>query len=373
MSVDFTIAVDTFRPLVERVKRVVEKRNTVPILSNVCVTAAKDGQLTLTGTDLDIWATAATPGIHVHSPGAVTVPATLLFDILRKASGDMRFCDTGEGRVTLQSGRAKFSLNALPVEDFPDMAASEASARFDLAPQTLTRIAACCSFAISTEETRYYLNGIYLHPAEGGDALVAVATDGHRLSRVAIERPGVPPFAGIIIPRKMVGLFDLVASVCKGGEAVRIAVDASRIVFETAALVLASKLIDGTYPDYQRVIPAGHPITADVPRESLADAIERVTTITAERGRGVSFAFSRDALRLSIADPGQGSAEDEVACGFNHDDMTIGFNGRYARDALATFPGERMLLALADPGSPAVLTDPGDESRLVVLMPMRVA
>ncbi|BAP94507.1 DNA polymerase III beta subunit [Aurantimonas phage AmM-1] len=374
MAVDFTVPRDTFRPLVEQVRKVVEKRNTVPILGNVRIEAAQDGRLTLTGTDLDLWATAtsAPTCAHVHTPGGTTVPAGLLFDILRKATGEVRFADTGAGRVTLGAGRSKFTLHALPVEDFPDMSAGEASARFTLPPAALTRIADCCSFAISSEETRYYLNGIYLHPHEG--ALVAVATDGHRLSRLAMARDNLPDFAGIIVPRKMVSLFGMMAEATKAGETVQVAIDQSRIVLEAGDLRLASKLIDGTYPDYQRVIPKANPITADVPREALADAIERVTTISSERGRGVNFAFAAETLRLSIADPAAGSAEDEIACGFPADkDLTIGFNGRYCRDALGTFTGERMTLAMADPGAPAVLTDPADEDRLVVLMPMRVS
>lgn len=373
MPIDFSISRDAFRPLVEQVRKVVEKKNTIPILGNVRIEAAEDGRLTLTGTDLDIWATAtsAPACAHVHTPGGITVPAGLLFDILRKATGEVRFADTGEGRVTIGAGRSKFTLHALPVSDFPDMSASEASARFTLPPEALTRIADCCSFAISTEETRYYLNGIYLHPHEG--ALVAVATDGHRLSRLAMAREGLPDFAGIIVPRKMVGLFAMMAEAAKAGEPVQVAIDPSRIILEAGAVRLASKLIDGTYPDYQRVIPKANPIAADVPREALGDALERVTTISSERGRGVSFAFSAETLRLSIADPEAGSAEDEIAVGCPEKTaLTIGFNGRYCRDALGTFTGERVTMAMADPGAPAVLTDPSDEDRLVVLMPMRV-
>ncbi|BDA85007.1 DNA polymerase III subunit beta [Aureimonas sp. SA4125] len=379
MTLAFSCPLAPLRRAVERAgtTKVVERRNTVPILGNVALAVEADGSLTVTGTDLDIWATASEPAgtAEVKSPGATTMPAGLLLDILKKASGDIAIEDKGVGRAILKTGRSRFTLNTLPVEDLPAAPVDEAgAARFDVSPAILKRIDDAVAFAISTEETRYYLNGIYLHIASAGPTpvLTAVATDGHRLSRLALPSIAVEgDMPGIIIPRKTVGLFTLIGAAAEA--AIAVTVTARRITFEASGLRIVSKLIDGTFPDYLRVIPQNNSDIAETAREALAKAIDRVSAISSERGRAIRCVFGEnDELTLAVTSPDAGSAEDAVAATGSFDPIAIGFNARYLADILATFPGDSIRFALADPGSPTVITDPADEDRLVVLMPMRV-
>jgi DNA polymerase-3 subunit beta len=379
LTLAFSCPLTPLRRAVERAAKAVERRSTIPILSNIALAVAKDGSLTVTGTDLDIWATAREPKgtAEVKTAGATTVPAMLLLDILKKAGGDIAFEDKGDGRATLKTGRSRFTLHTLPVEDLPEPHADNApGASFTLPTAMLTRISDCTAFAISTEETRYYLNGVFLHLGgpDGGALLTAVATDGHRLSRLCLPDVAVEgDMPGVIVPRKTVGLFDLIAATGEADGAITVTVTVSRITFETSGLKIVSKLIDGTFPDYGRVIPVKNPWVAELQRQALMKAVERVAAISSERGRAVRCAFGEnDELALAVTSPDAGSAEDSVAADGAFDPIAIGFNAKYLGDVLSTFSGDAIRFALADPGSPTVITDPADEDRLVVLMPMRV-
>ncbi|MBB3996910.1 DNA polymerase III subunit beta [Aureimonas pseudogalii] len=373
MAVDFTVPHDTFRKLVSRTLKVVERRNTIPILANVLVAVEDDGRLSVEGTDLDlsIRATAPAHTATVRKAGATTVPAALLSSILAKVKGEVRF-HSDERHAALTCGRAEFRLNELPVADFPEFASEEMPHGFTLGPAHLKRIVADVAFAISTEETRYYLNGILLERGPEGE-LVAVATDGHRLSKL-VQRLAEPvaEMPRIIVPRKTVGLFGDIAEACDGDEAVEVRFSEGRLEFEAPGLRLRSKLIDGTFPDYNRVIPSGNEHLARFEPTALAAAVDRVATVSSERGRAVKFAFDDGVLRLTVLSPDAGSGEDEIAVENGPAEMEIGFNAKYVLDALATFAVPVLQLALHDPGSPALFQIPDDPSRLVVLMPMRV-
>jgi DNA polymerase-3 subunit beta len=356
------------------VHRVVERRNTIPILSNVLLRAT-DGGLQLRATDLDIEVTETVPA-DVSDPGATTVPAHVIYDIVRKLpEGAQVSLETGgeSGQMTIRSGRSRFALGALPEGDFPDLAAGELPHSFGIAAADLKRLIEKTQFAISTEETRYYLNGIYLHTIEAeGLKLRAVATDGHRLARVEIDAPeGSAGMPGIIVPRKAVA--EIQKLVDDGGDSVAIDLSPAKIRLRFASgVTLISKLIDGTFPDYQRVIPAGNDKRLTVERESFARAVDRVSTISSERGRAVKLGLQEGRLSLSVNNPDSGSATEELDVDYEAAGLDIGFNARYLLDITGQLEGDTALFKLADPGSPTLIQDREGASALYVLMPMRV-
>ncbi len=357
------------------VHRVVERRNTIPILSNVLLRGSADG-LQLKATDLDIEVTETVPA-DVADAGATTVPAHVIYDIVRKLpDGSQVSLETSEetGQMTIRSGRSRFALGALPEGDFPDLAAGELPHAFAIASLDLKRLIDKTQFAISTEETRYYLNGIYLHTieVEGALKLRAVATDGHRLARVEMDAPeGSRGMPGIIVPRKAVA--EIQKLVDDGGDSVSIEISPAKIRLSFASgVTLISKLIDGTFPDYQRVIPTGNDKRLTVQRDEFARAVDRVSTISSERGRAVKLAMTDGRLALSVNNPDSGSATEELDVDYEAAGLDIGFNARYLLDITGQLEGDTALFRLADPGSPTVIQDREGAPALYVLMPMRV-
>ncbi|MGO4706397.1 DNA polymerase III subunit beta [Microvirga sp. 2MCAF38] len=356
------------------VHRVVERRNTIPILSNVLL-RAEDGALRLKATDLDIEVTETIPA-DITEAGSTTIPAHVIYDIVRKLpdGAQVSLEMTGElGQMQLRSGRSRFTLQSLPESDFPDLAAGDLPHRFTVSAADLKRLIEKTQFAISTEETRYYLNGIYLHTADvsGSPVLRAVATDGHRLARVELPAPnGSEGMPGIIIPRKAVA--EIVKLVEDGSESVQIELSPAKIRLTFDGLVLTSKLIDGTFPDYQRVIPVGNDKLLTVERGDFAKAVDRVSTISSERGRAVKLALVEGRLTLSVNNPDSGSATEEIEVDYDAGAIDIGFNARYLLDITAQLDGDTALFKLADPGSPTVIQDREGAPALYVLMPMRV-
>lgn len=356
------------------VHRVVERRNTIPILSNVLLRG--EGQsLEMKATDLDLEITESTPA-QVEQAGGTTVPAHLLYDIVRKLpdGAEVLLATTTDGSaMTVASGRSKFSLQCLPVSDFPDLNAGTFSHSFKVKGSDLKMLIDRTQFAISTEETRYYLNGIFMHTVEaGGDLkLRAVATDGHRLARADVVAPsGSEGMPGIIIPRKTVGELQKLVDGVEGDVSVEIS-DA-KIRVTTGPIVMTSKLIDGTFPDYQRVIPSGNDKEMRVDCATFQAAVDRVSTISSERGRAVKLAIGDGQLTLTVNNPDSGSATDEVPVGYDNDPLEIGFNAKYLLDITQQLSGGEAVFLLADPGSPTVVRDVAGDDALYVLMPMRV-
>lgn len=356
------------------VHRVVERRNTIPILSNVLL-RAEGASLDMKATDLDLEITEATPA-QVERAGATTVPAHLLYDIVRKlpdgAEVMLRTDDSGQS-MTVASGRASFRLQCLPQSDFPELTAGSFTHIFRLDATELKGLIDRTQFAISTEETRYYLNGIFLHAVETGGALKlrAVATDGHRLARAEMEAPpGSEGMPGIIIPRKTVS--ELQKLVDQPDVKVTTELSDTKIRFTIGSVVLTSKLIDGTFPDYQRVIPTGNDKKLTLDRQYFAAAVDRVSTISSERGRAVKLAIAEGQVTLTVNNPDSGSATEELPAGYDSDPIEIGFNAKYLLDVAAQLSGAEAQFMLADAGSPTLIRDAGDAHALYVLMPMRV-
>ena len=356
------------------VHRVVERRNTIPILANVLVKADR-GKLSLKATDLDLEVTNSTAA-EVSPGGSTTVPAHMFYEIVRKLPEGAQIVLEGSGDravLSLRAGRSRFTLQTLPESDFPDLAAGEMSHSFKLAAADLKRLIDKTQFAISTEETRYYLNGIYLHTAGTARSgmLRAVATDGHRLAQVELPLPqGGAGMPGIIVPRKTVGEVQRLVETGEGDVAVELS--AGKIRFTIGNVVLTSKLIDGTFPDYARVIPVNNDKSLVVDKKDFEAAVDRVSTVSSERGRAVKLSIAGGRLVLSVTNPDSGSATEEIEVEYDADPLDIGFNSRYLLDIAAQIEGEVAVLKLADPGSPTLIQDKDAKGALYVLMPMRV-
>jgi DNA polymerase-3 subunit beta len=354
------------------VHSVVERRNTIPILSNVLIEADEEGGLRLMATDLDLQINERVEA-DVSEPGATTVPAHTLFDIVRKLpEGSQVELIAAEGRMQVNAGRARFTLSTLPRDDFPVIAEGDLPTGFELPAATLRQIIDKTRFAISTEETRYYLNGIYLHVSdEAQPVLKAAATDGHRLARVTVPRPdGAAGMPGVIIPRKCVAELRKLLDELDG--TVQLSLSESKIRFGLGNAVLTSKLIDGTFPDYSRVIPTANDKLLRLDPRSLEEGVDRVSTIASERTRAVKLSLDRDRVTLSVTSPENGTASEEVTADYGADGLEIGFNARYLLDILGQIEGDVMEVHLADAAAPTLLRENDKASALYVLMPMRV-
>ncbi|MEP9369161.1 DNA polymerase III subunit beta [Xanthobacter sp. VNH20] len=358
------------------VHRVVERRNTIPILANVLIRTGTSG-LELKATDLDLEVVETVPA-QVDQDGATTVPAHVVYDIVRKLpeGAQVQLESSGDrGTLVVRAGRARFTLQTLPQEDFPDLAAGEFTHSFKLRGAEFRRLVDKTQFAISTEETRYYLNGIFLHVAEakgsGKGTLRAVATDGHRLAQAELEAPeGAAGMPGIIVPRKTVAEVQKLLE-DKDAE-VTVSLSTTKIRVAVGAIVLTSKLIDGTFPDYNRVIPAGNDKVLLVDKTDFAAAVDRVSTVSSERGRAVKLSLTDGKLVLSVTNPDSGSATEELEVDYAAEPLDIGFNSRYLLDITAQLEGDTAELKLADSGSPTLVRDSTKTDALYVLMPMRV-
>ncbi len=353
------------------VQAVVERRNTIPILSNILMVAEGD-RLSLTATDLDIEATDAAEA-KVKKSGSVTAPAQTLFDVVRKLpEGSEISLDLAENRLSLSSGRSRFALPTLPAGDFQTMAKEPAPTKFEIEASELRRLIDKTKFAISTEETRYYLNGIYLHfDKAGGGVLRAVATDGHRLALAETKAPkGANTLKGVIVPRKAVAEARRLLE--DAPETVTVEASDSKIVFHIGEAVLTSKLIDGSFPDYQRVIPKENGKILRVDTKLFANAVDRVATVSAERSRSVKLSLSSGKLTLAVSHSETGQGTEELEADYDSDPIEIGFNAKYLLDVTQQIEAGEVRIEFNDAASPARVLDDKDSGAQYVLMPLRV-
>jgi len=351
------------------VQSVVERRNTIPILSNVLMEAREDGSLRLMATDLDLQVDESVPA-NVTQPGATTVSAHTFFEIVRKLpEGSQVELTAAEGKMQVIAGRSRFNLSTLPRDDFPVIAEGELPTRFELPAATLRQIIEKTRFAISSEETRYYLMGIFLHVID--DQMRAAATDGHRLARVTVPRPdGAEGMPDVIIPRKAVQELYRLLEELEG--TVEISLSPTKIRFGLGSAILTSKLIDGTFPDYNRVIPTGNDKLLKLDPKSFSAGVDRVSTIASEKTRAVKMSVDRDKVTLSVTSPENGLATEEVPADYSSDGLEIGFNARYLLDILGEIDGDTVEVHLADAAAPTLLRENDKSNALYVLMPMRV-
>lgn len=355
------------------VQSAVEKRNTIPILSNVLL-RAEDGSLSLSTTDMDLEINEAVAA-KVEKAGATTAPAGTLFDIVKKLPDDSTVTlevSADGNQMTVKAGRSNFRLACLAPSDFPEISQGQLPASFSIPANDLRALIDRTRFAMSTEETRYYLNGIYVHAAESNGVAVlrAVATDGHRLARFEMPLPdGAGDMPGVIVPRKTVN--ELRKLIDEAGDAIKISLSESKIRFSFDHIVLTSKLVDGTFPDYQRVIPANNDKIVEVNPKAFTHAIDRVSTISDGKSRAVKIALNGKTMTLSANSPDAGSATEDLEINGN-DNMEIGFNAKYLLDITSQIEGDGCRLTLADAASPTIIQDISDASSLYVIMPLRV-
>ncbi len=357
-----------------RAQSVVERRNTIPILGNVLIEAEGD-QVSFRATDLDIEVIDRAHAV-VSRAGATTVTAHTLHEIVRKLpDGAMvELHDDGlAGRLEVRAGRSHFSLTTLPREDFPIMASSEYSCNFGCPAPVLRRLFDKAKFAISTEETRYYLNGVYMHAAQAasGPVLRCVATDGHRLAQIDADLPeGATDLPGVIVPRKTVG--ELRKLLDDDDLIIAVSVSETKVRFATPEITLTSKVIDGTFPDYARVIPTGNTKRLEVDAADFARAVDRVATVSSERSRAVKLALDEDRLVLSVNAPDSGAADEELAVAYGDEPLEIGFNAKYLLEIAGQVDRENAVFLFDSPGQPTLMREGNDETAVYVVMPMRV-
>jgi DNA polymerase-3 subunit beta len=359
------------------VQSVVERRNTIPILANVLL-EAREGGLKLTATDMEIAVVEEVPGVTVTRQGRTTAPAATLYEIVRKLPETAKLeldHPGGDAQLTLRAGRFDAKLAVLPVDDFPSMTEGKLPHKFALPAGQLRELIDRTRFAISTEETRYYLNGIYFHATEAGGAKVlrAVATDGHRLARVEEPLPeGASGMPGVIIPRKTVNELRKLAEEVQ--DEIQVALSDTKIRFTLGPVQLTSKLIDGTFPEYERVIPRGNDKVLRVGKTDFANAVARVAGISSERSRPVKLSVDRNHLLLSAASPELGQAQEELdgdVVSYESSPIEIGFQARYLNDITDQIV-EQVEFRFADGSAPTIVTDSAKPEALYVLMPMRV-
>lgn len=364
----------------KRVIGTVERVNTIPILGNVLLTAGGDA-LKIKATNLDMVIETSVLG-EVASAGQITVPGHMLAGIVSKMPKDGQvIVDLQGGKLSVRCGRSRFTLHTLPAEDFPSLEPKESNHKFELTSEEVANLFGRTEFAISAEQTRYYLNGVFLQPFKTGNnagTLRGVATDGHRLARVECPMPdGADGFSdqankaacGVIVPTATVGQIKKIAG---GVSKINVQVSPTTITVSTDATTLTSKLIDGTFPDYARVVPINNSKTMGANKDDLTDALERISTVSADRGRAVRLDLSAGKLKLSVKNPDAGDAEEEVEVDWDSDPLAIGFNSRYLIDILAQVKSDKVEIRLDEPGSPSLIQGDNDENAIFVLMPMRV-
>lgn len=372
-----TIERATLLRCLSHVQSVVERRNTIPILSNVLIDADLGGSVRVMATDLDLQVIETMSASSVDQPGAITVSAHLLFDIARKLpEGSQVSLTTNENRLEVKAGRSNFKLPTLPRDDFPVIVEGDLPTSFEIPARMLAELIDRTRFAISTEETRYYLNGIFLHVTDEDEPLLkAAATDGHRLARFTLPRPeGAAGMPDVIVPRKAVGeLRKLLEEALDGN--VLVDLSASKIRFTLGGeggVVLTSKLIDGTFPDYSRVIPTANDKLLKVDPKLFFSGVDRVATIATEKTRAVKIGLDQDRVTLSVTSPDNGTAAEELAAEYRAEGLEIGFNANYLKDILGQIDSDTVELHLADAGAPTLIRENEKARALYVLMPMRV-
>lgn len=372
----FSIDRSALLTALQHVHSVVERRNTIPILSNVLIEAKEDG-VYLTATDMDI---AVIEKINLEKSevmqlGTITTSAQMLYDIVRKLPENIKveLLSEKNDRLGIKASSSSFALNCLPAEDFPSISQEEFKYTFSLEANDLIRLIDKTSFAMSLEETRYYLNGIYLHAVKDtdGEKLRTVSTDGHRLSRVDMNIPeGANEIPGVIVPRKTI--MEIRKLLEDHSDTINLSLSDNKIKLSFSNVILTSKLLDGTFPDYSRVIPEQNDKTVTISNQLLSEAVDRVSTVSTDKTRAIKVNISKGNLIISATNPDKGSASESLDVLYDGEEVEIGFNSKYVLDVARQIKGNEIIIKLSDSVSPTLVYDKDDKGVLFVLMPMRV-
>ena len=372
----FSVNSSALLTALQHVHSVVERRNTIPILANVLI-EAKDKSISLMATDMDIQVLESIEDkeADITQMGTITTSAQMLYDIVRKLPGNIKveLYSENSDRLAIKASSSSFALNCLPAKDFPSFPDEDFKNSFQIKSEDLVRLIDKTSFAMSIEETRYYLNGIYMHTVKEDEKIFlrTVATDGHRLSRVDMSLPtGAEEIVGVIIPRKTI--MEIRKLLEDTDDSITVSIDDTRIRFSIGKVILTSKLLDGTFPDYSRVIPEKNEKTVMVSNQALSEAVDRVSTVSTEKSRAIKVNVNKGNITVIANNPDQGSATESISIEYDGDEIEIGFNSKYVLDVARQVKGKSMLIKLSDPVSPTIVIDEEDKHALFVLMPMRV-
>ena len=350
---------------------VIEKRNTLPILSNILIDANKS-KLTITATDLDLIFIHEIKNIEVIEEGKTTTTSSIMYDIVRKFSSGKKInlTLTDSSKLHLESEKSNFNLNCISAEEFPLTDENFNDNEFLIKSKQLLKLLNKCKFSVSNDETRHYLSGIYLHQTEVEDKnyLTAVATDSHRMSISKIRLENKIDFESIILPKKTI--FQLCSLLDNYDGDVKISNVKSKIKFELNNSILISKLIDGKFPNYIQVIPKNNKKKLEIDLKLFLASVDRVASVSLDKKDGVKFILTNNVLNLSVNNTNSGDGEESLAVKFDHD-LEISFNSRYLIDVASQLDGEKIELFLNDTGSPALIKDPGDFDSIFVVMPMK--
>ena len=369
----FVIKRDALLKSLNLAQGIIEKKNTLPILSNVLL-EAKNGTLTIVATDLDLVFFDEISEIKIEKEGSTTTSATILYDILRKISGnsDINFNLKTENKLSLNADNSDFNLLCLPTDNFPNFSDDFDSSEISFNKSKFLSLLNKTKIAISNDDTRHYLNGIYLHITEKNKRsfLTGVATDSHRLSSSSIEIEGNNEFNSLILPKKTV--FQLCNLLEGTNEKVLIQTSDNKIQFKLGKAKLTSKVIDGKFPDYSKVIPVGNDKTLSVASKDFAEAIERVITVSIDRKEGVKLVLNKDNIKLSVNSTNSGEGNETVKANFNSSDLTISFNSKYLIDIISEIEDKNLKINIKDPVSPVLIEDVSDKNSFYVVMPMKI-
>ena len=355
------------------VQGVVEKKNTLPILSNVLI-QLKDNKLSIVATDLDIIFYDEINEVKILKEGSTTTSAAILYDILRKISSDseLNFDLKSENKLSLKSDNSDFNLLCLPTDNFPSFADEFEGHEISLDNNRFLKLLNKTKIAISNDDTRHYLNGIFLHLTEGHgrNFLTGVATDSHRLSSSSLEIENAENFSSLILPRKTV--FQLCTLLAETNEKMLMQTSENKVKFTLGKMQLISKVIDGKFPDYKKVVPTKNEKSLIVPSKDFISSIERVASVSLDRKEGVKLVINKENIQLSVNSANSGEGNEVIKANFNSDNLSISFNSKYLIDIASEIEDKNLKMNLKDSVSPVLIEDSSDKNSYYVIMPMKI-
>jgi len=369
----FVVKRDILLKSLNFVQGVVEKKNTLPILSNVLL-QLKDNKLSIVATDLDIIFYDEISEVKILKEGSTTTSAAILYDILRKISSDseLSFELKSENKLSLKNENADFNLLCLPTDNFPTFADEFETKEIPLNNSRFLKLLNKTKISISNDDTRHYLNGIFLHitEAHGRNFLTGVATDSHRLSSSSLEVEGSYDFNSLILPRKTV--FQLCSFLAEASDQLTMQTSDNKIKFTLGRMKLISKVIDGKFPDYKKVVPTTNNKTLIVSSKDFINSIERVASVSLDRKEGVKLIINKDNIQLSVNSANSGEGNEKIKAEFGSEALNISFNSKYLIDIASQVEDKNLKMNLKDSVSPVLIEDASDKNSYYVIMPMKI-
>ena len=369
----FVVKRDKLLKSLNFVQGIVEKKNTLPILSNVLL-QLKNKTLSIVATDLDIIFFDEIEDVNITTEGSTTTSASILYDILRKISSNSNliFDLKSENKLSLKSENSDFNLLCLPTDNFPTFSDEFDGKEISLNNQRFLKLLNKTKISISNDDTRHYLNGVYLHLNEGNgrNFLTGVATDSHRLSSSSLEVENIDTFSSVILPRKAV--YQLCSLLTENNEGLTMQTSENKIKFTLGKMKLISKVIDGKFPDYRKVVPTKNEKSLIVPSKDFINSIERVASVSIDRKEGVKLTINKDNIQLSVNSANSGDGNEKIKAQFNSESLNISFNSKYLIDIASEVEDKNLKMNLKDSVSPVLVEDPADKNSFFVIMPMKI-